>query len=86
MTIPTTKERPPFPVSDFNGTCPECGVEGVILSVCLAEHVWSAAEVNEDGLLSFNGAYECGDQNIDPHIECDGCGAEWAEPEKVEYR
>lgn len=77
--------RIPFPVDTFDGSCPECGKEGTIQSVCLAPHVWDDARM-EDGQLSFEGGFDWLDDSIDPHIACWECDAEWAEPAKVDYR
>lgn len=78
-------EREPFPVATFDGHCPACGELGSVQSVCLAPHYWGGAEV-VDGVLTFDGGFDYDDATLDSHIGCQSCGADWAEPEKVEYR
>lgn len=44
-------DRPPFPVETFDGSCPACGKEDTIQSVCLATHVWSGVEVKQGACI-----------------------------------
>lgn len=75
---------PDFPVSTFDGDCPECGGPDTVQVIDRPTRFWNGARVI-DGVFCVDGHYDVTDDGDDGQVSCWSCGAAWALPADVQY-